>query len=234
MYSECGLYAVMSSPPKNAALNSVVANWLIPPPKESLNTPSSITCASTKPLASVRGPMNWFTENVSPGRITCPRMRSAMRWMFFTRSSPALCFVVNDPIGCFTFRPVTLAVVIFGVITVRSSVTGCAISPLNAFWMRSTVPGAQHSRPSTEGTAYTVPVPSTVSIALCALRTVGPTSLRMPARVLSVSSESCTCRLTMVGVTHALSCAASIWRCWSPATNWIGFAVRAVARSTRP
>ena len=41
-------------------------------------------------------PTKPLTENDSPGGITWPRMRSAIRWMFFTRGWPAGCFVVNE------------------------------------------------------------------------------------------------------------------------------------------
>ena len=58
----------MSSPPKNAALNSVVANWLTPPPMSVANSPSWMTPPSTKPFSTVRRPTVSLTENVRAGR----------------------------------------------------------------------------------------------------------------------------------------------------------------------
>jgi len=63
----------------------VVANWLTPPPTSSAKAPSAITLSTRKPLSAVSGPTKTFTEKDWPGAITCPRTRSAIRWMFMTR-----------------------------------------------------------------------------------------------------------------------------------------------------
>ena len=69
-------------PPKNVALNTVVENWLTPPPNAS-KKPSSVANAgaSTKPRSGERGPIASFSENVWPGSTTVPFTRSHARWI---------------------------------------------------------------------------------------------------------------------------------------------------------
>ena len=145
MYNECDWYSTKSKPPKNAALNMVVANCEMPPPKFSANTPSSMTWAVTNPLDAERGPMVAFTEKVSPGRITTPRSKSAMWWMFFTRSSPGRCLVVNDATFSFTPNSVMASVLSLGSTVLRSRITGPAGSVADsAALRRSTDRSSQH------------------------------------------------------------------------------------------
>ncbi len=85
MYSEWLWYSLKSRPPKKAALNRVVAYCETPPPMASSSTPRLMKPPGAKPLARVRGPTCPFTENVPPGSMTTPRVRSEMRWMLMTR-----------------------------------------------------------------------------------------------------------------------------------------------------
>ena len=72
-------------PAKKAALYSVVATWLIPPPTASSSRPLKICGAETNPFSTVRLPSASLSENVLPGRMIVPSSSSAARWMFVTR-----------------------------------------------------------------------------------------------------------------------------------------------------
>ena len=74
-------------PPKNAALNVVVAIWETPPPKSSLKMPLLMTKPSTKPFSAVRSPTVPLRENVSPGFTIVPSTSSAARPMLMLRYS---------------------------------------------------------------------------------------------------------------------------------------------------
>ena len=74
-------------PGEEAALNSVVATWLMPPPTASSKRPLKICGAETKPFASVRLPSAPLSENTLPGRMIVPSSSVAARLMFVTRGA---------------------------------------------------------------------------------------------------------------------------------------------------
>src|SRR5687768_3297253 len=158
----------MSRPAKKAALKMVVANWEMPPPTSSVNLYSwSMTGAGTKPLAAVRRPTWSLTEKVAPGAMTAPRIRSAMRWMFWTRGSPAAWLVVNVPIGSVIPSLRAASSSRLGATLFRGTATAVSADARlrSADWMAVTAPGPQHPLPALEGVMETRP-PLTVKPAL--------------------------------------------------------------------
>ena len=77
--------ARIGRPSSKASLNSVVAVWQTPPPIDGSTSEPMISCPSRNPRAAVRGPTTLLYENVSPGRITVPSIRSAIRWTLWIR-----------------------------------------------------------------------------------------------------------------------------------------------------
>ena len=77
--------AVIGRPASNAALNTVVETWQIPPPSPFWSSPLMITGASWKPFAAVRSPVVPLNENVPPGAISVPSISLATSWTLLSR-----------------------------------------------------------------------------------------------------------------------------------------------------
>ncbi len=200
MYSECDWYSSNWRPAKKAALNMVVANWLIPPPTASSNRPNWMVPAGTNPFSVVRSPTNSLMENVSPGWITTPRTMSAMRWMFSTLLSQQLWLVVNSE---------TISVMPSLAAWVRASSTSTSGSA-SVRWRPDEI--ASNTRSATPGAQHRVGgVPYSTSTSPSTMANVGSS----PSSANSASMRS-SCRWTLgwsnTGTSVAPSCSDTIQR----------------------